>query len=345
MIRLFNYWKELVFLGTVLAATLFTVQLVNAAEISNCYVAVRGGWADGGDALFPDCAVIISENGDLTSRNLVYGSWRGYTVVVDQNDGIYYRYGRFGQFRYWGTVVDALAETDVANQTQEPGEPTPEPATPIDPTGDADRDGFIGAADRCPREAEVINGVFDGDGCADTIDDLLSFAANDLDAYWRDQTEALGLTYYPPTRLAPYRNPANSRLRMNAFYTSYGHYIGYDMDLMESALNRFGDFAPVAILAHEWAHLSQRNIGIQREYTISTELQADCLAGAYAFHLQEQGNLEEGDLEEGLYQMYSIGDPAGTPWFHDNAHGTSEQRYTALLNGFNEGVLYCLETY
>lgn len=344
MIRLIDYWKELVFLGIVLGVTLFTVQMVSAAEISTCYVALDEGWASGGEAQFPDCAVLIDENGDLTSRNLVYGSWGGYTVVIDPNDGIYYRYGRFGQYRYWGTIEDALIEAGLNEQTENeaPMEPSPEPTIP---SGDPDRDGISGAADRCPQEAEVYNGVFDTDGCADTIDDLLSFAADDLDIYWKAQTEALGLTYYPPTRLAPYRNPANSRLRMNAFYSSYGHYIGYDMDLMESALNRFGDFAPVAILAHEWAHLSQRNIGIQREYTISTELQADCLAGAYAFHLQEQGNLEEGDLEEGLYQMYSIGDPTGTPWFHDNAHGTSEQRYTALLNGFNEGVIYCLETY
>lgn len=339
---LYKYWKRFLFIGTIVGATLFTAQLAFAADVSICYVAVQDGWQEGGETEFSDCALLIDDNGTPTSRDLMLGSWAGYSVVIDGNDGVYYRYGRFGQYRYWGNLSEVDSTTDETSSSDTAIE---EEIAAIDESGDADQDGIVGAADRCPQEAENINGIFDTDGCADTMDDLLAFAADDLNIYWEAQTEALGLTYYPPNRLVPYRDPANRRLRMNAFYAPYGHYIGYDMDLMESSLARFGDFAPVAILAHEWAHLSQRNIGIQREYTISTELQADCLAGAYAFHLQEQGNLEEGDLEEGLYQMYSIGDPTSTPWFHENAHGTGEQRYTALLNGFENGVLYCLETY
>lgn len=48
-----------------------------------------------------------------------------------------------------------------------PNEPATTPNGCPDP--DADHDGLVGAADRCPREAETKNGYQDDDGCPDTL--------------------------------------------------------------------------------------------------------------------------------------------------------------------------------
>jgi predicted metalloprotease len=62
----------------------------------------------------------------------------------------------------------------------------------------------------------------------------------------------------------------------------------------------------VTILAHEWGHLVQGNLGLLKGqyYTVQTELQADCFAGAWAAHAGEEGLLEEGDLEEGANALF-----------------------------------------
>ena len=36
------------------------------------------------------------------------------------------------------------------------------------PDPDPDNDGFLNAADSCPDQAEVLNNVYDSDGCPDT---------------------------------------------------------------------------------------------------------------------------------------------------------------------------------
>lgn len=65
----------------------------------------------------------------------------------------------------------------------------------------------------------------------------------------------------------------------------------------------------MTILAHEWGHLVQANLGfLNGQYlTIQTELQADCFAGSWASHAGEEGYLEEGDLDEGASSLFKAG--------------------------------------
>lgn len=310
---------------------LFTAHQASAAGVAACAIRIDGNMRPVGTGTFEACADAVIANGDTINGRYQVGSWGRYIVATKQNRQTWYRLNGRRRFIYYGRL---------------PAQPTPvEPPPSQTDSTDPDGDRIVGAADRCPTTAETINGVFDQDGCPDSIDDLLKFAENDLNNWWQAQFDASNLTYYPPNRVVSYRDHRNPRLNNNAFYTSGGHYIAYDIDLMENSLSRFGDFAPVAIMAHEWGHLVQANLGIREEYSIYQELQADCLAGSYATYLQERGNLEEGDLEEGLHQMFSIGDSARTPWFHENAHGTGEQRYAAFLLGFENDVDTCIETY
>lgn len=341
---------SILFVLVALAASFVIVRLASASGEARCLVWTEEGWRQGPRSQFEDCAQLVQTHAESTTRGLQPGYWGNYAVVLDDDANVYYRYYRFGRYSYWGqlntleSVEEEVAQLPTPEPTPVPPTPTPT-VVPADPSADLDQDRIAGEADRCPDVAENLNGIFDTDGCPDSMDDLMNFAVSDLNRFWEAKINGFDVQYYPPTRVESYTAERGSRLSMNAFYSPYGHYIGYDTRLMDSALSRFGDYAPVAIMAHEFAHLAQRNLGVDRDYTISLELQADCLAGAYTFHLQEQGNLEEGDLEEGAFQMYAIGDPNGTPWFHDNAHGSGEQRYEAFLIGFENGVGNCLETY
>jgi predicted metalloprotease len=89
----------------------------------------------------------------------------------------------------------------------------------------------------------------------------------------------------------------------------------------------------------------QANLTRGNEYTIDNELQADCFAGAYSQYAQVKSVrvlLEEGDIDEGATAIFLVGDPEGTPWFDENAHGTGQQRLAAFKHGLENGYEVCL---
>ncbi len=99
-----------------------------------------------------------------------------------------------------------------------------------------------------------------------------------------------------------------------------------------------GDFAVAYVLAHEYAHNLQQELGIfdndvgrsARPY----ELQADCLAGTWAHSVFEEGLLEPDDLEEATNAALAVGDFDVGNAQH---HGTPEERRDALLTGYDSG--------
>ncbi|MCC6382832.1 MAG: neutral zinc metallopeptidase, partial [Dehalococcoidia bacterium] len=104
-------------------------------------------------------------------------------------------------------------------------------------------------------------------------------------------------------------------------------------------------FGPVFILAHEWGHVVQDELGLLSEDTpaIALELQADCLAGAYSQDAQARGLVSEGDLQEATTSLTQAADPAGTPWYDPHAHGSAEQRVDSFRQGLDGGVSTCLD--
>lgn len=99
-----------------------------------------------------------------------------------------------------------------------------------------------------------------------------------------------------------------------------------------------GDFAVAYVLAHEYAHNLQQELGTfdnsvgrsARPY----ELQADCLAGTWAHSVFEQGLLAPDDLEEATNAALAVGDFDVGNAQH---HGTPEERRDALLTGYDTG--------
>ena len=99
-----------------------------------------------------------------------------------------------------------------------------------------------------------------------------------------------------------------------------------------------GDFAVAYIVAHEYAHQVQGELGLlqegQRPATVDIELQADCYAGTWAKSANDENRLEDGDVQEALDAALAVGDFDATNPSH---HGTPEQRKDAWNSGFQSG--------
>ena len=100
-----------------------------------------------------------------------------------------------------------------------------------------------------------------------------------------------------------------------------------------------GDFAVAYIVAHEYGHQVQDELGLFERYggqvpTMAFELQADCFAGTWAHSAYQENRLEQGDVQEALDAALAVGDfDASSP----GHHGTPEQREEAWNSGFRTG--------
>ena len=89
--------------------------------------------------------------------------------------------------------------------------------------------------------------------------------------------------------------------------------------------------------------LQQQDPGRQNELSVKMELQADCLAGVWAQSVYQAGDLEAGDLEEGLGAAAAVGDDriqasAGVGVNPESwTHGSAEQRSQWFNTGFQSG--------
>src|SRR5919206_2169498 len=99
-----------------------------------------------------------------------------------------------------------------------------------------------------------------------------------------------------------------------------------------------GDFGLAYVVAHEYAHNVQQELGLARvdpRYGVEPlELQADCMAGLWGNSVYREGRLKPGDVEEAISTVMAVGDfDTGNP----QHHGTPEQRRAAWLLGYRSG--------
>jgi predicted metalloprotease len=92
------------------------------------------------------------------------------------------------------------------------------------------------------------------------------------------------------------------------------------------------------VVAHEYAHNLQQELGVFSNTVMPNarpfELQADCMAGVWAYSVFAKGDLEEGDIEEATNAALAVGDfDIG----NEQHHGTPEERREALMAGLNSG--------
>lgn len=111
-----------------------------------------------------------------------------------------------------------------------------------------------------------------------------------------------------------------------------------------------GDFAQAYVIAHELGHHVQDiegKLGPGGASSVAVELQADCLAGAWAKDAERRGELEVGDIDEALNAAAQIGDDtlekkAGQAVQPEKwTHGSSAQRSGSFKKGYAGGAEAC----
>jgi hypothetical protein len=169
------------------------------------------------------------------------------------------------------------------------------------------------------------------------------------ESYWDGVFRESGIRFQPVTEVIPYEregevNCGGQPLGLkNAAYCSAGDFIAYDVNWAFAAFRQIGDAFIFYLLGHEYAHAVQLRLGVQAQFTIQQELQADCMAGAYIGDSERsrQLSLDEGDTEELAAGLEAVGDDPGQPWFAEGSHGTARQRTQAFANGYQDSLEPC----
>jgi len=177
-----------------------------------------------------------------------------------------------------------------------------------------------------------------------------------VDAYWAGQFAYAVRAYDQPGGVVAIEGPvvtacgAADPMAVAAFYCLVDETIYYSAEFRRTVEERVGDFGWVVVVAHEWGHHVQNELGIDLGgapsgagdfSSFELEQQADCLAGAYAEAAGEVAWLDVGDVEEALLITELAGDPVGTPYDDPFAHGTGEERVAAFQDGYEGGVEAC----
>ena len=183
---------------------------------------------------------------------------------------------------------------------------------------------------------------------------------------WTQEFKKMGRTYRAP-RLVLFHGSVQSGCggassQMGPFYCSADESVYIDLSFfseMKQQLGADGDFAYAYVIAHEVGHHVQHLLGIldsahqqmsrmsekeSNRMSVRLELQADFLAGIWAYHDNRMFNsLENGDIEEGLNVASKIGDDylqkqaQGYTVPDAFNHGTSAQRVRWLKKGIKSG--------
>ena len=184
----------------------------------------------------------------------------------------------------------------------------------------------------------------------------------------------VGRAYQPPT-LVLFTDAVQSecgvgQAAMGPFYCPLDQKVYLDLGFFNELDQRFGapgDFARAYVVAHEVGHHVQTLLGISQEVqaarsrasteegnalSVRQELQADCFAGLWARHANEQRQiLEPGDVEEGLEAASAIGDDTlqrqtqGRVVPESFTHGSSAQRVEWFKRGLNSGEIAQCDTF
>ena len=186
--------------------------------------------------------------------------------------------------------------------------------------------------------------------------------------------EQANVQYQPPT-LVLFSGMTNSacgtaQSAMGPFYCPNDRRLYLDTTFfqdMQQKLGGGGDFAYAYVIAHEVGHHVQNLIGllpkvqqIERQsdertanaYSVRTELMADCLAGVWAYHMnQRHRNIDEQDVRQAVATASAIGDDrlqraSGRGVVPDSfTHGTSAQRVQWLTTGLRSGNINACNTF
>ena len=202
--------------------------------------------------------------------------------------------------------------------------------------------------------------------------EFIGYVQTDANDLWADTFQRSG-QQYQDARLVLFAGGTqtgcgSASSATGPFYCPADQKVYLDTDFFRELSNRFGapgDFAQAYVIAHEIAHHVQHLTGIEgqvrqlqqqdpsreNELSVKLELQADCLAGVWAQSAYQQGDLEPGDIEEGLGAASAVGDDriqagAGVGVNPETwTHGSAAQRSQWFTTGFKSGDPAACDTF
>jgi predicted metalloprotease len=199
---------------------------------------------------------------------------------------------------------------------------------------------------------DISNVKIDGDASA-PVNKIAMQAIADLEQYWAEQYpqlydkefEQISGGYYAVTAdsPAPPCTTSPEEVAGNAFYCSTEDVVAWDaQQLLPELQDKFGPFTIAVVMAHEWGHAVQARSNFTGR-TVTQELQADCFAGAWSRHAQEDKvfDVNAADLDSALAGVLDLRDTPGTSKVDPDAHGSGFDRVSAFQDGYDNGLDRC----
>jgi predicted metalloprotease len=209
---------------------------------------------------------------------------------------------------------------------------------------------------------------------------LVSAVLGSTEAQWQKIFAQYGKAYEPPT-LVMFSGATRSacgfaQSATGPFYCPNDRKVYLDTSFFQDLERRFRacdagskscQFSQAYVIAHEVGHHVQNLLGIlpkvqqvqqsldkveANQVQVRVELQADCLAGAWAHHSQETWHfIEPGDVEAAMQTASAIGDDRlqrqtqGYVVPDAFTHGSSQQRTRWFMTGLKSGKIESCDTF
>lgn len=209
-----------------------------------------------------------------------------------------------------------------------------------------------GIASKTATPPDTSNITIEGDA-SDPGNKIAIQAIADLEQYWGEQYPTLYNSDWEPISGGFYAITADSpappcttepdEVAGNAFYCSTEDVVAWDaQELLPDLREKYGDFVIPVVMAHEWGHAVQARSNFTAR-TVTSELQADCFAGAWSKHAQDEGvfDVNAADLDSALAGVLDLRDTPGTSKVDPNAHGSGFDRVSAFQDGYDNGLGRC----